>query len=105
MARFSLPASATSSAVAHRQVVEIWYFISGSGELWCELEGGSEIVGVSEGVSLTIPAGCGFQLRADPDEPLVAVAVTTPPWPGDAEAVPAEGPWVATVGEAAQTGE
>jgi mannose-6-phosphate isomerase-like protein (cupin superfamily) len=35
---------------------------------------------------LTIPLGTSFQFRATGDEPLAAVAVTMPPWPGAGEA-------------------
>jgi mannose-6-phosphate isomerase-like protein (cupin superfamily) len=51
------------------------------------------------GTSVSIPVGTEFQFRAtDPSEPLGAVGVTMPPWPGDDEAVRAEGPWTPTVG-------
>jgi mannose-6-phosphate isomerase-like protein (cupin superfamily) len=57
-----------------------------------------EIVEVAPGVSLSIPLGTHFQLRNDGDEPLVAVAVTMPPWPGEDEAFFVTGRWPATVG-------
>jgi mannose-6-phosphate isomerase-like protein (cupin superfamily) len=56
-----------------------------------------EIVEVAPGVSLSIPLGTHFQLRNDADQPLAAVAVTMPPWPGDDEADLVEGKWPATV--------
>ncbi|MGD9772855.1 hypothetical protein [Diaphorobacter sp.] len=43
---------------------------------------------------LSIPQGTQFQFRAAPSQSVCAVAVTMPPWPGEAEAVPASGPWV-----------
>ena len=52
-----------------------------------------EIVAVESGVCLTIPLGTHFQFRALGDEPLAAIAVTMPPWPGGDEAYPVEGTW------------
>jgi mannose-6-phosphate isomerase-like protein (cupin superfamily) len=53
---------------------------------------------VAPGVSLSIALGTRFQLRNDSAEPLAAVAVTMPPWPGDDEAYLVEGKWPANVG-------
>jgi mannose-6-phosphate isomerase-like protein (cupin superfamily) len=39
LAHFELAAGSTSIAVAHRTVEEIWYFVSGRGEMWRRLEG------------------------------------------------------------------
>ena len=39
----------------------------------------AEIVPLSPGTCVSIPAGTGFQFRAAPGEPLVAVAMTVPP--------------------------
>ena len=52
--------------------------------------------GVEPGVCLTIPLGTHFQFRALGDEPLAAIAVTLPPWPGEDEAYPVEGRWPVT---------
>jgi len=82
-----------SRAVAHRSVEELWYFVSGRGELWRSGAGQEELVDVSAGVSVSLPAGTAFQFRASGSEPLTAVCVTIPPWPGDAEAAPTAGPW------------
>jgi mannose-6-phosphate isomerase-like protein (cupin superfamily) len=54
-------------------------------------------VALEPGVALTIPLGTRFQFRAVGDEPLRIVGVTMPPWPGDDEAVPVDGPWDPTV--------
>ena len=69
MAHFTLAPGATSRAVAHRTVEEIWYFTT-------------------------------FQLRSLGAEPLVAVAVTMPPWPGDGEAYAVDGAWEPNVSRA-----
>ena len=94
-AHFTLPAGATSHAVKHRTVEEIWFFLSGRGEIWRGNLAGSSIVAVEAGVSITIPLGTAFQFRTLGDEPLVFVATTMPPWPGDGEAVVVQGAWQA----------
>ena len=86
----------TSIAVTHRTVEEIWFFLSGSGEMWRKQGDREEIVAVERGVCLTIPLGTHFQFRAMGTEPLAAVGVTMPPWPGDGEAVPVHGTWEST---------
>ena len=53
------------------------------------------------GVCLTIPRGTHFQYRASGDVPVAAIAVTMPPWPGEAEAVLVSGRWEPSVYEAA----
>jgi mannose-6-phosphate isomerase-like protein (cupin superfamily) len=93
MAHFRLPAGQVSRAVRHRTVEEIWYILSGAGEMW-RSDGGVDQL--EAGVCLTIPLGVAFQFRTLGDEPLSAVAVTMPPWPGDDEAEPVEGIWAAT---------
>lgn len=96
MAHFTLAPGWTSAAVTHRTVEEIWFFLSGRGEMWRALEGREEITPVEPGVCLTIPLGTRFQFRAHGGGPLTAVAVTMPPWPGEAEAVLVPGPWAPT---------
>ncbi|MGK2965720.1 MAG: cupin domain-containing protein [Tepidiformaceae bacterium] len=96
MAHFELPPGQTSTAVVHRTVDEIWYVIAGRGEMWREQAGRSEITPLEPGICLTIPVGTRFQFRSLGPDPLTAVAVTMPPWPGDDEAIPTEGPWPAS---------
>jgi mannose-6-phosphate isomerase-like protein (cupin superfamily) len=98
VAHFELPPGQTSTAVTHRTVEEIWFFLSGRGEMWRKQGAREEIVPVDEGVCLTIPRGTHFQLRAFGQEPLAAVGVTMPPWPGDDEAIVVQGTWEPTVG-------
>ena len=97
LAHFELGPGLTSVAVAHRTVEEMWFFLSGRGEMWRKLDGQEEVVPVDAGVSITIPLGTHFQFRSFGDEPLAAVGVTIPPWPGAGEAYSVEGPWHATV--------
>ncbi len=96
-AHFELPAGAVSHAVAHRTVEEIWYFVSGRGEVWRRLGDEESRIEAGPGLCLTIPLGAHFQFRADPEAPLAFVAVTMPPWPGPSEAILVEGPWKSTM--------
>jgi mannose-6-phosphate isomerase-like protein (cupin superfamily) len=94
MAHFELPPGQISKAVAHRNVEEIWFFLSGRGEMWRVQQGQPEsIVQVETGMCLTIPLGTHFQFRSFGPEPLTAVGVTMPPWPGEGEAVLVPGKW------------
>ena len=96
MAHFELAAGETARAVAHRSVEEIWFVISGRGEMWRKQGEHEETVALEPGVCLTIPLGTQFQFRASDAESVSAVAVTMPPWPGDGEAVAVVGPWPAS---------
>ena len=93
LAHFTLPAGAVSKAVAHRSVEEIWYFLSGEGAMWRAAEGKEKIEPIRAGDCVSIPVGTSFQFRADSGGPLVFVAVTMPPWPGEGEAAAVEGMW------------
>ena len=97
MAAFRLPPGAVSRAVAHRTVEEIWCFTAGHGRMWRRFGDREEIAEVASGVSITIPTGTHFQFRCNGGEPLGAVAVTMPPWPGDDEAYSVPGRWEPTV--------
>ena len=94
MAHFELGAGKTSRAVSHRTVEEIWYVLSGRGEMWRKQDQREETVTLEPGICLTIPAGTHFQFRASLSEHVRVVAVTMPPWPGDGEAVAVPGPWM-----------
>lgn len=93
MAHFTLGPGQVSAAVAHRTVEEIWYVVAGRGQMWRWQDGREAIDELRPGGSLTIPLGTRFQFRCTGDAPLQAVAVTMPPWPGEAEAVRVTGPW------------
>jgi mannose-6-phosphate isomerase-like protein (cupin superfamily) len=93
MAHFELAAGRTSAAVAHRTVEEIWFVLSGRGEMWRAQGGREETVVVEPGVCLTIPLGTRFQFRSLGPDALRAVAVTMPPWPGADEARAVPGRW------------
>lgn len=96
MAHFELEGGKTSSAVQHRTVEEIWFVISGHGEMWRKQGEREETIALEPGVCLTIPLGTHFQFRAANTEALSVVGITMPPWPGQEEAVAVAGPWQAT---------
>jgi len=97
MAHFELASNRTSKAVTHRTVEEIWFFLSGRGQMWRKQGQHSEVVDVFPGVCLTIPLETHFQFRSIGDEPLAAIGVTMPPWPGEGEAILVTGEWQATL--------
>ena len=80
--------------VWHREVEEVWYVLEGAGKVWrCPPDVDPDtvpLVDVSPGDSLVIPTGWGFQFNAGPDTVLRFLCHTTPPWPGEDEAVPVE---------------
>ena len=96
MAHFELAPGRASAAIRHRTVDEIWFVLSGRGEIWRKQGGREDIVALDPGVSVTIPVGTHFQFRASGDTALEAVGVTMPPWPGESEAVPVPGKWKAS---------
>jgi mannose-6-phosphate isomerase-like protein (cupin superfamily) len=94
MAHFELGANRISKAVMHKTVEEIWYFVSGREQMWRKQNDEMAIVDVYPGVCITIPLGTQFQFRSYGSEPLSAIGVTMPPWPGESEAIMVEGVWV-----------
>jgi len=96
MAHFVLAPGQISTAVTHRTVEEIWYVLSGRGEMWRRQGDGEDVVAMEPGMCLTIPLGTHFQFRSLGTEELAAVAVTMPPWPGDGEALVVAGKWQPT---------
>lgn len=97
MAHFELPPGHTSAAVTHKTVEEIWFCLSGRGQMWRSTGGQEDVVPLEAGVCLTIPLGTRFQFRSFGYEPLAAIGVTMPPWPGPDEATVVEGKWQPTV--------
>ena len=93
MAHFELGPGLVSIPVAHRTVEELWYVLNGKGEMWRRNDDGEEITPVETGMCLSIPLGTAFQFRNTGSEPLAAVAITIPPWPGEGEAYAVEGKW------------
>jgi mannose-6-phosphate isomerase-like protein (cupin superfamily) len=99
MAHFQLAAGQTARAVVHRTVEEVWYVVGGRGEMWRRAGAREEVTVLEPGVCLTIPLGTHFQFRAAADQPVSALAVTMPPWPGPDEAVWVAGPWTPSVAD------
>jgi mannose-6-phosphate isomerase-like protein (cupin superfamily) len=97
MAHFVLAPGQISTAVTHRTVEEIWYVLSGRGEMWRRQGDREEVVAMEPGVCLTIPLGTHFQFRSLGTEVLAVVGVTMPPWPGEGEARVVEGTWRPTL--------
>ncbi|MDQ3823861.1 MAG: cupin domain-containing protein [Actinomycetota bacterium] len=91
LAHCTLPPGKTSSAVRHRTVDELWYFLDGRGEIW--VESLDEPVEVGPGRCVAIKAGDAFQFRATGAEPLVFLIATMPEWPGPHEAEAVQGRW------------
>ncbi len=84
-----LPAGRTTRPVRHRTVEEIWYFLEGTGTVWLRDPGSGEAAlhRVAPGAVVVIPTGHHFQFRAGAGGPLRFLCWTSPPWPGDEEAV------------------
>ena len=97
MAHFEIAPGETSIAVAHKTIEEIWFFLSGRGEMWRRLDGRGKIVPVEPGVCITIPVGTHFQFRSFGYEALAAIGITMPPWPGSDESYVVKGKWKPTV--------
>ena len=89
-----LPVGATSKPVCHKTVEEIWFFLSGEGQLWRKLKNEEEsLTPLNKDIAITIPLGCAFQFKNTGKEPLRFYIVTMPPWPGADEAIKVEGYW------------
>lgn len=90
----TLAVGAVSIPVTHRSVEEIWFFLAGQGQVWRAQGGREEVLDARAGISLTIPLGTHFQFRNTGAVPLEFVIATTPPWPGEDEAIVLEaGRW------------
>ena len=90
----ALDAGQVTRPVFHRTVEEVWYGLEGTGQVWrCPPDAPPAAVLAADlwpGDSLVIPTGWIFQFKAGSEGPLRFVCLTTPPWPGEHEAVPVE---------------
>lgn len=93
MAHFELEPNQVSGAVSHRTVEEIWFILSGAGQIWRKQGEREEVTDLQPGLCLTIPLGTHFQFKAGSTAKLTIVAITMPPWPGEDEAYPVTGHW------------
>jgi len=98
LAHCTLPAGGVSRAVVHQTVEEIWYCLTGAGEVWREQGSHATVVSFRPGTCLTIPLGTRFQFRTVGPEPLSFLIATMPPWPGEHEAQPVPGHWKVEAG-------
>src|SRR5215212_1525380 len=87
MAHFELGPGEVSRPTQHRTVSEAWYILQGLGRMWRRQEGTQREIDLRPGTALTIPVGTAFQFCNTGREPLAAVGVTMPPWPGEDEAM------------------
>jgi mannose-6-phosphate isomerase-like protein (cupin superfamily) len=93
MSQFELAPGLVSRAVVHGTVDELWYFLAGEGQMWRSSEDKTATVDVHPGVAISIPVGTRFQFRCKGPEPLQAIGITMPPWPGPEEATAVDGAW------------
>ena len=96
----TLPVSTVSKPIRHKTVEEIWYFLSGTGEVWRTLDGKEQVVSVTSSTSITIPKGASFQTRNTGSTPLCFLCVTFPRWSGAEEAVSVDGIWIPMIAQA-----
>ena len=90
----TLPAAAVTIPVRHRTVEEVWFILSGAGQIWRRQGEREQVLDLRPGISLTIPLGTAFQFRNTGELPLEFIIATAPPWPGEHEAVMLEaGRW------------
>lgn len=94
LAHCTLRSGGVSRAVIHRSVEEIWYVLSGRGELWRRDAVSERPTDLFPGLSVTICTGTHFQFRTVGMEPLRVLIATIPRWRGPDEAVAVEGPWL-----------
>lgn len=95
----TLPPGGVTFAVTHRTVEEIRFILGGKAELWQKRDQREEVVQLRAGDSVTIPLRTHFQFRTVGDRPFEFLMCTTPPWPGEDEAIRVNDYWepVATV--------
>ncbi len=93
MVHCTLPAGKVSLPVYHQTVEELWYFISGDGEVWRKNDRQEIVTPVKAGTSLSILPGTSFQFRNTGKDPLCSIIATMPPWPGSGEAIETKGTW------------
>ena len=84
----------TTQAVHHQTVEERWICIAGQGKLWRSDGHKESVITLKPGVKCNIPVGTKLQFQADDGyTPLEIIITTTPPWPGDEEAIKCSGKW------------
>ena len=94
MIHSTVPPGQANRVTVHATVNEFWRVLPGRGEIWRRDEGGEDVAVLEPGVSIDIPVGTAFRYRCTGAEPPRFLCVAMPPWPGNAEATPLDGPWV-----------
>ena len=84
-AHFELARGAVSRAGRHRMVEEIWYILTGHGEMWRRGSTLEQVISLHPDLCLTIPLGTSFQFRSLGESSLSAFAVTIPRWPSESD--------------------
>ena len=97
MAHFTIPVGQTIRAVRHKTVDEIWFVLSGSGQMCRSGASGDGMVEFSAGMSLVIPVGTAFQVKNSGADDIEVLGQTMPAWPGNDEAEIVSGPWSPTL--------
>lgn len=77
----------------HKTVVELWYILSGEGEIWRKSENEESVIPLVPGLCVNIPVGAHFQFRNSATEKLEILLHTMPALPEPDEAVPVENYW------------
>jgi mannose-6-phosphate isomerase-like protein (cupin superfamily) len=88
-----LPVGMVTQAVRHHRVEELWYILSGKGEIWRKQGDKEEETILTAGMGISIPIGTSFQFRNIGDENFDFVIVTMPPWAGADDAILEENHW------------
>ena len=94
MVHCTLPEGRVSIPVRHQTVEELWYFISGEGEVWRKNDLEELVTPVRAGVSISVSRHTSFHFRNTGKEPLSFIIATMPPWPGfDEDTIEKNGNW------------
>ncbi len=97
MIHSTVPPGQINRATVHKTVSEFWHVLEGHGQIWREDDAGERIVDLRPGLTIDIPVGTRFQYRNVGTDDLKFICVTMPPWLGDHEASPVDGPWATTL--------
>jgi mannose-6-phosphate isomerase-like protein (cupin superfamily) len=89
----TVPPGQVNRATVHATVSEFWHVLGGRGQIWRRDADGEVMTSLRAGVTIDVPVGTAFQYRCTGAEPLQFLCITMPPWPGNEEASPIEGPW------------
>lgn len=83
-----------SHAIKHNINNELWYILSGEGEIWIKHQEQEIISKLEAGVSIFIPEHAEFQFRNTSDTiDLQFICVAMPPWAGPHIVEYVKGPW------------